>query len=107
MAVNLSGIELGGATMGPARKTSASPSAPAASQDESTAQTGNVSITSTAALLAQLEQSLASQPAIDDTRVEALRQAISSGTYAVSGDKIASGLIGTENALSALPLAEF
>jgi negative regulator of flagellin synthesis FlgM len=106
VAVNLSGIELGGTTMAPARKTSASPSTPAASQDASASQTGDVSITSTAALLAQLEQSLASQPAVDDTRVEALRQAISSGTYAVSADKIASGLIGTEHALSALPLAE-
>jgi len=106
VAVNLNGIELGGAALGPARKSSASASAAPSSQDDTAPPAGEVNITSTAALLAQLEQSLSSQPAVDATRVAALRQAISSGTYTVTPEKVASGLIGTERALSALPLAE-
>lgn len=105
MAVNLTGIELNGPSIGPARKTSSSAGSSADSRD-SAASTGDVQITSTAALLAQLEQSLAAQPAVDQVRVDALSHAIATGRYQMSTEKIASGLIGSERALGALPLAE-
>lgn len=105
MAIDLAGIELNGPAMGPARKTAPSHSASSASQ-ESSPQTGDVNITSTAALLAQLEQSLSAQPAVDQNRVEAVSQAIAAGRYRVSADQAASGLVSTERALARLPLAE-
>jgi len=105
--VNLNGIELGGASMAPSRKTSAAHGAPA-SQSEASPQDGQgeVRITSTAALMAQIEQSLGSQPAIDESRVAALRQAIAAGTYQIEPRRIAGALLHTEQSLSPLPLAE-
>lgn len=105
MAVNLTGIELNGPGIGPARKTSSSAGSPADSRDSS-AGGGDVQITSTAALLARLEQSLAAQPAVDQGRVDALSHAIATGRYPVSPQQIASGLISSERALGQLPLAE-
>lgn len=105
MAVNLSGIELSGPAMGSPRQASSSQNS-AASPPDAAPQTGDVNITSTAALLAHLEQTLAGQPAIDQKRVDALTQAIAAGSYRVSPDQVASGLIQSERALSRLPLAQ-
>ncbi|HZO22914.1 MAG TPA: flagellar biosynthesis anti-sigma factor FlgM [Steroidobacteraceae bacterium] len=106
MAVNLTGIELNGPTLGQARKTSTSSGGASSGAQENQADSGEVQITSTAALLAQLEQSLARQPAVDANRVAALSQAIASGRYQVVPEQVASGLIGAERSLAALPLAE-
>ena len=65
-----------------------------------------VSITSTASLLAHLQQALSAQPAVDQDRVDAISKALAAGSYRVQGDKIAHGLIHTERALSQLKLAE-
>ncbi|HEY3786312.1 MAG TPA: flagellar biosynthesis anti-sigma factor FlgM [Steroidobacteraceae bacterium] len=107
VAVNLTGIELNGPAIGPARKapSSSSPGAPAHSHEGSPGP-DDVQITSTATLLAQLEQSLGAQPAIDQTRVDAVSHAIATGHYQLSAEQVASGLISSERALSQLPLAE-
>ena len=105
MAVNLTGIELNGPAIGPARKTALSQNNLSGSS-ESPPEAGDVNITSTAALLAQLEQSLSAQPAVDQNRVDAVSQAIAAGRYHVSADLAASGLVSTERALAALPLGE-
>jgi len=105
--VNLNGIDLSGASMAPSRKTTAT-HGPAASQSDAASQEGQgeVSITSTAALMANIEQSLGAKPAFDEGRVAALRQAIADGSYQVQPGRIAGALLHTEQALSPLPLAE-
>ena len=108
MPVNLNGIDLSGASMAPSRKTTAT-HGPAASQSDASSQDGQggeVSITSTAALMANIEQSLGAKPAFDESRVAALRQAIADGSYQVQPGRIAGALLHTEQALSPLPLAE-
>ena len=107
MPVNLNGIDLTGASLAPSRKTNAA-HGPAASQSDAASQNGEgeVSITSTAALMANIEQSLGAKPAFDENRVAALRQAIADGSYQVQPGRIAGSLLQTEQALSPLPLAE-
>lgn len=68
---------------------------------ESESSTG-VDITGTAKQLAQLEQTLASQPAIDEARVAKVRAALEQGSYKVSPGRIADGLIQIERALGQL-----
>jgi negative regulator of flagellin synthesis FlgM len=102
VAVNLNGIDLGGAAASSARKTSSTSGAAAGSKDAAQQPQSEVNITSTASLLANLQQSLAAQPAIDQDKVDSISKALAAGTYSVNPDKIASGLIHTERALSAL-----
>jgi negative regulator of flagellin synthesis FlgM len=59
----------------------------------------DVEITPTARRLAELEQSLQAQPAIDPARVEAARQALASGSYRADPERIAAGLLQIEQAL--------
>ena len=102
MPVNLNGIDLtGGAAVGSARKASAAQPTSADSND-STPQQGEVSITSTASLLANVQQSLSALPAIDQNRVDAISKALAAGTYRVDPDKIAGGLIQSERDLAQL-----
>jgi negative regulator of flagellin synthesis FlgM len=106
MAVNLTGIQLSGASIGSASKaSSSSPSTKTGSNDAASPQ-GDVNITSTASLLANLQQSLSAQPAIDQTKVDAISKALAAGTYSVQPDKIASGLLHSERSLAPLPRAE-
>ena len=65
-------------------------------------QSGEVSITSAAAQLAGLEQTLQALPAVDAARVSQLHAAVASGQYLIEPQSIASGLIGTEQALGGL-----
>ncbi len=107
MSVNLSGIDLGGSTAaGSTRKTSSAQSAAATSQDTTQQPHGEVSITSTASLLAHLQQSLAGKPAIDQARVDAISKALADGKYRVNPDRIAHGLVQTEQALGLLKTPE-
>jgi flagellar biosynthesis anti-sigma factor FlgM len=96
VAVNLSGIDLSGPAASSAHKASSTQSTPASSQDATQQPQSEVSITSTASLLAHLQQSLAAN------RVDAVSKALAAGTYKVSPDKIAHGLIATERALGKL-----
>jgi len=61
---------------------------------------GDVEITPTARRLAELERSLQGQPAVDSARVEAARQALASGSYRLDPERIAAGLLQTEQALA-------
>ena len=61
-----------------------------------------VSITSTASILARLQQALAAQSPVDQKRVDAISRALAAGNYTVHVDKIAEGLINTERALGEL-----
>ena len=58
-----------------------------------------VEITGTARHLAELEQTLDSQPAVDEARVAQVRAAIEQGRYKISPDRIADQLIQLERAL--------
>ncbi len=107
MAVNLNGIDLGGSTAaGSARKASSSHGNTAGSPDAANPPQGEVSITSTASLLAQLQRSLSGKPAIDQARVDAISKALADGKYTVNPDKIARGLSQAERTLGSLPLPE-
>jgi negative regulator of flagellin synthesis FlgM len=105
VAVNMNGLELSGAAMGSAQKTSAS-QPKTTSAEESTQQKSEVSITSTASMLANLQQSLAAQPAVDQNRVASISKALANGTYRIDSGKIASGLIHSERGLAPLPRQE-
>jgi negative regulator of flagellin synthesis FlgM len=103
VAVNLNGIDLSGTTASSTHKASAPQSTLTATADDAPQQPqSDVSITSTASLLAHLQRSLATRPAVDQSRVDAVSKAISSGTYKIDPDKIAHGLISSERALGKL-----
>lgn len=107
MAVNLNGIDLGGSlAAGSTRKTHGVQSSPAGSQDSKSPAGGEVSITSTASLLARLQQSLGGKPAFDQSRVDAIRKALAEGKYIVNPDKVAHGLTQMEHALGPLQIPE-
>jgi negative regulator of flagellin synthesis FlgM len=80
----------------------------------STATTGNsqsggsaeVQITSTASQLAGLGQKLSALPAVDQNRVAQISQALANGTYSISADKIASGLLQSDHALAQIGMQE-
>ena len=103
MAVNLNGIDLtGGAPSGSAHRTSSTQVTTAESKDNA-AQPSEVNITGTASLLAAVEKSLSALPAVNQNRVAEISKAITAGTYQVSPDKIAAGLIQVERDLATLP----
>jgi negative regulator of flagellin synthesis FlgM len=106
VAVNLNGIDLSGAAASSAGKASSTQSSATSSQDTTQQPPSEVNITSTAALLAQLQQSLASQPAVDQSRVAAISNALATGTYTVNPGKIAHGLIQSERTLGQLKQTE-
>jgi negative regulator of flagellin synthesis FlgM len=102
VAVNLNGIDLGGAAASSAHKASSAQSTATSAQEATQQPQSEVSITSTASLLAQLQQSLAGKPAVDQNRVDAVSKTLAAGTYKVNPDKIANGLIDSERALGKL-----
>ena len=59
-----------------------------------------VSITDTAAKLKRIEASLAQQPEVDQSRVDAVRERVESGNYSVDPKKIAQKLLRLEQDLS-------
>lgn len=104
VTVNLNGIEPSRTAPGAARQAAGTLDTAVAPQEGP--HKDNVNITSTAALLAQLEQSLAGQPAVDQSRVDALSRAISEGSYRVEPTRVAAGLVVSELALGQLPMVE-
>jgi negative regulator of flagellin synthesis FlgM len=68
----------------------------AQTQQGSTNPSGEVDITPTAQLLAQVEQQLAGTPDVDQNRVDAIRQAVNSGTYQVDSSRVADGLLAAQ-----------
>jgi negative regulator of flagellin synthesis FlgM len=79
-----------------------------ARDNTSPATTGNpqsggndeVQITSTAAQLASLGQKLSSMPAVNQDRVARITQSLADGSYSISPEKIASGLLQSDHALA-------
>ena len=59
-----------------------------------------VHITGSARQLANLEQQLKDSPAIDEARVVKIREAIDSGQYQISGERIAGKLLSLEQQMS-------
>jgi negative regulator of flagellin synthesis FlgM len=102
VAVNLNGVDLSGAGASPASRASSAQTASASAQDAAQQPQSEVNITSTASLLAHLQQSLAAKPAVDQNRVDAVSKALAAGTYKVNPDAIAHGLIDSERALGKL-----
>jgi negative regulator of flagellin synthesis FlgM len=109
VAVNLTGTglePLSGTSLGTARKATSSQQQAQPGTQDATPQQGDVNITSTASLLANLEQALSAQPAIDQNRVAAISKSLEDGTYTIEPAKIASGLLNFERSLNPLPRAE-
>jgi negative regulator of flagellin synthesis FlgM len=106
MAINLTGLQPGGASIGATPKTSTSQPAQSAAENATSQPQGEVSITSTASLLSSLQQALSAQPAVDQNRVAALSKALADGTYTIQPDKIATGLLHSERSLEPLPRTE-
>jgi len=104
VAVNLTGIDLGGTAASSTHKTSSSTPNPSTNttQDATQEPQKEVRITSTAALLSHLQRSLATRPAVDQSRVDSISNALANGTYQIDSNKIANGLIDSERALSKL-----
>ena len=90
--------------------TSVTTSRPQQSQRDNTAaattgssesgSSAEVQITSTASQLASLGQQLSTMPAVDSARVARISQSLADGTYTISPDKIASGLMQSDHALA-------
>ena len=76
--------------------------APAATNENSQSETGNaeVQITSTAASLASLGQRISTLPDINQNRVAQISHALANGTYSISADKIAGGLLQSDQGLA-------
>jgi negative regulator of flagellin synthesis FlgM len=106
VAVNLTGLDLSGTGPSSAHKSSSTPNASThattTTPDATQQPQREVSVSSTASLLSNVQRSLSSTPAIDQKRVESIRNALASGTYKVDADKIAHGLIDSERALGKL-----
>ncbi len=102
MPINLIGIDLGGNAPSSTRKASSTQGTTASSPEATQQPESEVSITSTASLLARLQQALAAQTAVDQKRIDAIGKAIASGSYTVQADRIAKGLIHTERTLGQL-----
>ena len=99
----------GGATSVTTGRTSQSAPDSSSSTTTGNSQSGGeseVQITSTAAQLATLGAKLSAQPAIDQGRVARISQSLADGTYKISPEKIASGLMQSDHALAQIGLQE-
>ena len=88
----------------PSARESASSGATTSENSQSGAGDAEVQITSTAASLASLGQRLSALPAINQNRVAQISQALANGTYSISADKIASGLLQSDHGLEQIGL---
>ncbi len=107
MANTIDGFSTNGATSLGTNRTARS------THDTSAATPGNTSsgaggeevhITSTASQLASLGQKLNTLPAIDSGRVARVSQSLADGSYTISADKIAAGLLQSDHALAQIGL---
>jgi flagellar biosynthesis anti-sigma factor FlgM len=106
MTVNSSGLNVSGAAANSTREAAAAPGAARSAYDAGRQVAPEVSITSTASLLARLQQSLAASSSVDQARVDGISNALAAGTYRVHTDNIAHGLIQAERTLGQLGAAE-
>ena len=98
MSIRIPGTELNKSSVNSGQvKDSPNDGGPAAS-DKSVSSAGDdtVTITSSAAGMLKLEQSLADIPDVDLPRVAAIRASIAEGNYNIEPDKIVDKLLGIE-----------
>ena len=103
MANTINGFPGSGAASVTTNRTPQSNSDTASAATTAPAQSGGneeVQITSTAAQLASLGQKLSSLPAVDQNRVARITQSLANGSYSISPEKIASGLLQSDRALA-------
>ena len=86
----------GGLGSGSTDKTQAAPGQTAQAQPGVAAPPAEVEITPTAQLLANLEQQIAGTPDINQSHVDAIRQALSNGSYQVDSSRVADGLLAAQ-----------
>lgn len=70
------------------------------SNPSSTAQSDTVNLTSSAKLLARLDETLASLPAVNAERVAEIKSAIENGEYQIDSDAIAEAMIRLDRSLA-------
>ncbi len=75
-------------------------STPASRSENSRSAADQLSLTDEARKLQELEQRVATAPAVDSKKVEAVRTAIENGTFAVNPDRIADKMMRLEQALT-------
>ena len=108
MANTIDGFQGNGATSVATNRTPQSARDNTSLATTANAQSGGsneeVQITSTAAQLASLGQKLSSMPAVDQNRVARITQSLADGSYSISPEKIASGLLQSDHALAQIGL---
>ena len=107
MANTIDGFQGNGATSGATNRTPQSArdnTSPATTANSQSGGNEEVQITSTAAQLASLGQKLSSMPAVDQNRVARITQSLADGSYSISPEKIASGLLQSDHALAQIGL---
>lgn len=83
------------------RVAGASPAAgPSKTSETAAVSKDTVTFTSNVDAMLKLEETLASIPAVDNTRVAAIRASIAEGSYRIDTDKIVSSLLSIEKDLS-------
>ena len=101
MSIDVKDVQqLGTRTAGTAAGKAASAAASGAAAPDAKKSAGaagdSVSLTQAGLQLAQMEQQLAKQPAVDSQRVEQIRQKLQSGNYSIDPARIANKLLGFE-----------
>jgi negative regulator of flagellin synthesis FlgM len=94
-------IDLTGLSSGSAGKTPAAPGQTLQVQTQSQPQSGSssageVQITPAAQLLASVEQQIANIPDVNQSRVDSIHQALTSGSYQVDSGRVADGLLAAQ-----------
>lgn len=79
--------------------TQSSQQADARQAQTTSARDDNVSLSSEARDLKQLEQSLDSYPEMDDQRIEQIRNALADGSYRIDADKLAQKMLDMDNSI--------
>ena len=107
MANTINGFQGNGATSVATNRTPQSArdnTSPATTVNSQSGGNEEVQITSTASQLASLGQKLSSMPAVDQNRVARITQSLADGSYRISADRIASGLLQSDHALAQVGL---
>jgi negative regulator of flagellin synthesis FlgM len=106
MSNKITGIEHGG-PVNTGRAGTSKPNAGDAAEGQPAAPgAGSVQITESAAQLAGAERAVQALPAIDAGRVAAASRALASGSYSIDAQKIAGGLLRSEQWLAQLGVGE-
>jgi negative regulator of flagellin synthesis FlgM len=66
---------------------------------EASSGSDSLRLTGEAASLQAVQRELSTAPAIDQARVQAVREALQAGTYQINAEAIADGMLGLEDQL--------